>query len=147
MSNDIKLYLNLEKSKKLLDICGADNWLMCENAYKRNKETGMIEFMNAFTSHAFTHDEIAPAISLNDALNNICHDFVIDDIECFVNISPMIVESEDKEKMFEKVWTICYNSIEDGKPMMSFVQKNLIDAAYECLIWLYKEMAKELTED
>lgn len=132
MNNNI--ILDIERTNTLVEICGEQNWTTSGYKYKTNNETGVTEILPTNISHAFTHSEVAPVITLDDMLNNICPEFIVDDVDCFLDIVPMYCEAEDGGK--EKMWFISYISKESGCDCKSFIGRKLIDAAYDALIWL-----------
>lgn len=137
--NDI---LDLERTLVLMEKTEHNRlWkTQSEYMYKRNKETNEIEMLPVNISHAFTHDEVAPVLTLSTLLQNICYMYDINNVECFLNIYPTLVE--DTEYICVKEWVVSYMSIVNGEPVQSFSGKTLIDSAYECLMWLATDMEK-----
>lgn len=130
-----RIYLNVEQSVMLFDRMNREFPESVKCAYNRNLETDVVEVMDSKTSYAFTHEFIAPVFTLADLLDFIGTDFIIDGDECFVNYMPHI---ENGERYYGIYWF----SKSESECVKMFIGETLLEAAFECYMWMFDELDK-----
>lgn len=128
-------FLDPERSQILFNRLNREFPASIERSYNRNLSDGSIEALDSKTSYAFTHEFVAPVFTLADLLDFIGVDFLIDDEECFVDYMPMFIDGE-------RVYIINWFRTSDAECIKCFSGPTLLDAAFECYMWMIGELEK-----